>query len=93
VPRVKLKIPAWLIQGVKFQLAAFYETYITVAELGSIIEELHSLPQGRRILQSLLKDKTFGIILNGVYVNPEDPSENQLKEGDEVTFIPLLDGG
>ena len=93
MPQIRLKIPAWLTQEGHSRSSAFQEICVTTADLGSMIEELRSLAQSRRTLQDFLKDKTFGILRNGLYVNPDDPSENQLKEGDEVTFIPLLDGG
>jgi len=93
MPKVRLKIPAWLTREGHPLSSAFQEIGVTATDLGTLIGDLHSLAQGRETLRDLLKNKTYGIIRNGVYVNPDDPSDNQLKEGDEVAFIPLLDGG
>ncbi len=33
------------------------------------------------------------VILNGAFVNPQNPAETYLKEGDEVTLLPVVSGG
>ncbi len=33
------------------------------------------------------------VVLNGVFVNPQDREQTQLKDGDEVMLVPVMDGG
>jgi sulfur carrier protein ThiS len=33
------------------------------------------------------------VILNGAFVNPQNPVETYLKEGDEVMLLPVVSGG
>jgi len=81
------------MQGVKTPAAVFHEVPVSSADMEGVFEELQALSEGHRTLQGILLEKTFGIILNGRYINPYDLSEARLREGDELTLVPFMDAG
>lgn len=99
--KVKLKVNSWLRQSLNSELASSKEIFIPLApEEESILEIVNNLAKEDPVLwKSLFDEKTHMIqpnvivILNDRIVNPYDRSEAALKEGDELTFLPIFDGG
>jgi len=93
MPRVRLKIPAWLVRGVKTPASVLQEVPVSAMDIEGVLEMMLALSEGHGPFQEILLEKTFGLILNGRYINPDDLSGGPLNEGDEVTLVPLLDAG
>lgn len=93
MPQVTVRIPAWLSRGGNSEQGAMDEIGFSGPHVESVLGELRLFARGNEVLQRILQDRTFGIILNGRYVDPYDPSKTVLKSGDEIMLVPLLDGG
>jgi molybdopterin converting factor small subunit len=98
--KVKLKANSWLRHSLNPELATSEEIFISAPEGESILEIVNNLAKEDPVLwESLFDEKTHMIqpniivILNDRIVNPYDWSEATLKEGDELTFLPMFDGG
>jgi len=100
MPAVKLKVNRWLRQSVGLGPAGPEEISISILEGESILGMLARLAteQGGS-WKSLFGEKpqeigaNILVVLNGCLVNPYDRSEAPLKDGDEVTLLPMFDGG
>ena len=88
-----MRIPAWLSRAGNSEQGAMDEIGFSGPDVESVLGELRLYARGNEVLQRILQDRTFGIILNGRYVDPYDPSKTTLKSGDEIMLVPLLDGG
>ncbi|MBW2145421.1 MAG: MoaD/ThiS family protein [Deltaproteobacteria bacterium] len=100
MPQVMLKIYSWLSQGVEANSASFDEIPISVPEGESVLEMARRLAADDGVFRrAIFDDKNqkirahIAVILNGRFVNPYERSEATLKDGDEVTFLPILHGG
>lgn len=98
--QVKLKINRWLGQGLDSNSAGFEEILISVPNGESVLEMVRRLAANNEVFRKEILDKesqnihtNIIIILNGRIINPYERSETMLKEGDEVTFLPMLHGG
>ena len=98
--KVKLRVDGWLRQSLNPELAASKEISISAPEGESILGVVTRLAKDDPILWKSLFDEKDHIIqpnvlviLNNRVVNPYDRSEATLKEGDELTFLPMFDGG
>ncbi len=98
--QVKLKVNSWLRQSLDLETTSSKEIFISAPEGESILEIVSNLAKENPVLwESLFDEKTHMIqsnvivILNNRIVNPYDRSESTLKEGDELTFLPMFDGG
>jgi molybdopterin converting factor small subunit len=100
MPRVKLKVDRLLSRGWETDSSGFEEIPVSVSEGESVLEMVRHLSAGNRGLRGVLYDEESQgieanviVILNGRIVNPYECSKSTLKEGDEVTFLPMVDGG
>ena len=100
MPLVKLKINRWLSQGLNSNSTGFEEIPISVPEGETVLEMVYRLAATHEVFRREILDEegqyintNVVVILNGRIVNPYDRSETTFKEGDEVTFLPMLQGG
>ena len=98
--KVKLKVNSWLRQGLNLESASSKELFISAPEGESILGVVSNLVKEDPILwESLFDEKdhiiqpNVFVILNNRIINPYDRSEATLKDGDELTFLPMFDGG
>jgi len=100
MPKVKLKLNRWLLQSLGVETADTEEILISADEGASVLTLFRRFAAENGPFSKLLFDtKTHLIhpsvlvILNGRIVNPYDRGETALKEGDELTLLPMMDGG
>jgi molybdopterin converting factor small subunit len=99
MPKVKLKIHSWLSQSFITDAGGYEETPISVPDGASVLEMINHLARDNEIFHNTIFDETKTIrshivtVLNGRVVNPYDPTDARLKDGDEVTLLPLIEGG
>ena len=100
MPQVILKVSRWLSQGSEGASTAFVEIPVATSEGESITGVVRRLAAETHAIPKVIFDeKTRGIqanvvvMLNGRIVNPHQRPELALNEGDEVTFLPMHDGG
>lgn len=100
MPSVKLKIYSWLSQGVEADSASYDESIISVPSGESVGEMVHRLSKKNGVFRQAIFDMDtqqiydhISVILNGRFVDPYDRREAILKDGDELTFVPILHGG
>ncbi len=100
MPTVTLKIAGWLRQRVGGVCDSPDAIRVSIEEGASISGMARQLAAQHAIFRTLLfeeADGEFGAnvlaVLNGVFVNPQDCAETQLKDGDEVMLLPVMDGG
>jgi len=100
MPTVKLKINRWVSQGLNSNSAGFEEIPISVPNGESVLGMIRRLAATHEIFRKEIFDEEnqniyphIIIIINGRIINPYGQSEATLKEGDEVTFLPMLHGG
>jgi hypothetical protein len=100
VPQVKIKIQNILTQSKTEKSTGFEVVFASANEGESILELFRRLAQENRGLSKIVSYATgqdeqipTAIILNGRFLSPLELSEVTLKEGDELTVLPLLDGG
>ena len=100
MPQVKLKLNRWLSQGLDANSSGFDEISISALEGESIVELLRRLAEQHGVFRKTILDMknlqilpNIVVMLNGRTVDTSDRSGTTLKEGDEVTFVGVLDGG
>jgi sulfur carrier protein ThiS len=97
---VKLKIAGWSLAGLDAAWTNPEGVSISISEGETISEMAHHLALQNDIFRKIVFDREvleFGaevlVVLNGIFVNPNDRLETRLKEGDEVMLIPVVGGG
>jgi molybdopterin converting factor small subunit len=100
MPQVILKVSRWLSQGSEGASTDFVEIPVTTSEGESITGVVNRLAaENRDIPKAIFDEGTRAIqanvlvMVNGRIVNPHQRPEIALNEGDEVTFLPMHDGG
>ena len=100
MPTVKLKVSGWSIAGrdAAWMNPEGVPVSISAGEtISDMARQLASRDGAFRKIVFDSEDLEFGaevlVILNGVFVNPQDRSETLLKEGDEVMLLPAVSGG
>ena len=98
--RVKLKVNPWLRQRLNLESPHSQEATLSAPEGESILGIVSNLAKEDPALWKDLFDEkdhiirpTVMVILNDRIVNPYDPSEASLQDGDELAFLPMFDGG
>jgi len=100
MPKVKLRVNSWLNKGVDANASNFDEFLWSVPEGESVVGLVRRFASENAVFHKAILDEkqqeilsNIVIILNGRIVDPDTRSETALKEGDEVTFVPMLHGG
>jgi len=100
MPRVKLRVNYWLSEDFQDASNGVKEMSMLVPEAESIFEMICRLAEKDDIFRKAVFDEknqmiqtNVVVILNGRIVNPYERSEATLKEGDEVTLLPMMYGG
>jgi len=98
--KVKLKINSWLSKGLDADSTGFDEIIMSIPEGETVVGLIRHFASENGVFRKAILDEkqqeilsNIVIILNGRIVNPGGRSETALKEGDEVTFVPMLHGG
>ena len=100
MPQVKLKIQNILTGGRSESSSGFAVISISASEGEGILELFRRLAQEdgdlNKIVTCVMGQDTYiptVVLLNGRFLSPAEFSKIALKEGDELTVLPLLDGG
>lgn len=93
MPHVIVKIPAWLSRGADTESSGFERRSMEVGNLKDVFDILAQSHSGSAALRQVLSDGAFTILLNGYYIGADAGNQTELKENDEITLVPLLDGG
>jgi len=99
MPKVKLKLSRWLLQSLGDETHG-EEILVRADEGASILTLFRRLaaendPLWRKLFDTKahLIHPSVLVILNDRIVNPYHQREVPLKEGDELTLLPMMDGG
>lgn len=93
---VKLKVSRWMCQNLNIALPGSGDVCVSVPEGESILGMIRNLAVEKGgFWKTILEEigASIIVILNGSLVNPYDRPEAPLKEGDELLFLPMFDGG
>jgi molybdopterin converting factor small subunit len=100
MPKVMLKVNRWLSQNGQADSTNFVEIPISAREGESILGIVRRLSEENDSFRRAIFDEenqqiqpNIIVVLNGRIVNPYERSESTLKEGDELTFLPMQNGG
>jgi len=100
MPRVCIKIHAWLIPDGKGDASKFSEIYLTVSEEESLYQVLYRLAAKNETFSGVIFPENTDriredvlVTVNGRIVRFDEFSGRKLCEQDEITFLPLLSGG
>jgi hypothetical protein len=100
VPQVRLKIQNLLIHNKNGPSAGFEVVSTSANEGEGILGLLRRLGRENENLGKIVSyamgqdvDVPTVILLNGRFLSPHELSDMTLREGDELTILPLLDGG
>lgn len=98
--KVKLKLDSWLWHGSDLEPVTSKEIYISVPEGECILEVVSNFVKEDPVFWKNFYDERDHIILQNVIVilnnrivNPYNREETILKDGDELIFLPMFDGG
>jgi sulfur carrier protein ThiS len=100
MPTVRLKVAGWLLTSLGSAWMNPEGVSISILEGETISEMARQLALENDSFQKIVFDREgleFGatvlVVLNGIFVDPNDRLETRLKEGDEVMLLPVVDGG
>ena len=100
MPQVKVRLNCWLSQGLDADSSNFEEIRISVLEGESVLGLVRRLAAQNGVFRrAILNEKgeenlsNIVVILNGRIVDLDGRVGTVFKEGDEVTFLPMLYGG
>ncbi len=96
MPVVRLKLTRWMCQNLNIALPGSGDMCVSVPEGESILGMVRRLAVEKGgFWKTIFEEIGASIIvtLNGSLVNPYDRHEAPLKEGDELLFLPMFDGG
>ncbi len=100
MPQVKLKVNRWLNQDLNSDSAGFEEIPVSISNGELVLEMVRRFAAAHDVFRKEIFDEEtqdihphIVVILNGRIINPYERSEATLKEGDEITFLPMLHGG
>ena len=93
---VKLKVTRWMCQNLNIALPGSGEMCVSVSEGESILGMLRRLAVEKGGFWKTIFEEigaSIIVVLNGSLVNPHDRVEVVLRDGDELLFLPMFDGG
>jgi molybdopterin converting factor small subunit len=96
MPTVKLKLTRWLCQNLNIAPAGAGDICVSVPEGESILGVVRCVAAEKGVFWHTILEEigaSVVVVLNGSLINPHDRPEAVLKEGDEVLFLPMFDGG
>jgi sulfur carrier protein ThiS len=105
MPTVKLKVAGWSLAGLDAPWTNPEGVSVSISDGETIGDMVRQLALRDDVFRKIVFDCTnldstnleFGaevlVILNGAFVNPQNPAETFLKQGDEVTLLPVVSGG
>lgn len=100
MPTVKLKVTGWSLARPGAAWANPEGVSVSIADGETIGDMARQLALRDEIFRKLVLDNPdleFGaevlVILNGAFVDPRNPAETCLKQGDEVMLLPMVSGG
>ncbi len=96
MPVVTLKITRWMCQNLNIALPASGEICVSVPDGEPILRMVGRLAtENGGFWKTILEEigASILVVLNGSVVSPYDRPEVILKEGDELLFLPMFDGG
>jgi molybdopterin converting factor small subunit len=98
--QVKLKVHSSLSLGLDTHPDKFEEILISIAKGESVLDVAGRLANESGMFREVIFDErnqkirmNIIVILNGRIISPYDHSEATLNDGDEVMFLPIVDGG
>jgi molybdopterin converting factor small subunit len=98
--KVKMRVSRGLSQRLGPHATGPEEILITVPEGASVLDAIRRLAAENEVFRKhIFHEKKQEITvdalvtLNGQIVNPYNPSGPPLKDGDEIAFLDLVDGG
>jgi len=93
---VKLKVTRWMCQNLNIVLPDSGDMCVSVPEGESILGMVGRLAVEKGgFWKTILEEigASIVVVLNGSLVNPHDRAEVVLRDGDELLFLPMFDGG
>jgi sulfur carrier protein ThiS len=93
---VKLKVTRWMCQNLNIVLPGPGDMCISVPEGESILGMVGRLAVEKGGFWKIILEQigaSIVVVRNGSLVNPHDRAEAVLKDGDELLFLPMFDGG
>ncbi len=96
MPLVKMKLTRWVCQNLSIALPDSGEVCVFVPDGESVLGMVRRLAAEKggfwiTILREI--GASIIVVVNGGLVNPYEGPEAPLKEGDEVLFLPMFNGG
>jgi len=100
MPTVKLKLAGWPLAGLDAVWTNPEGVSVSISGGETICDMARQLALRDDVFRKIVFDSEnleFGaevlVILNGAFVNPQNPAETYLREGDEVMLLPVVSGG
>jgi sulfur carrier protein ThiS len=98
MPMVRLEVGGWLRERLDATGAHRGNFSVSIPEGETILGMARQLAAQNEVFRKIIfKQEEFGanvlVILNGIFVNPQNRAETLLKDGDEMMLLPVVDGG
>ena len=93
---VQLKVPRWMCQNLNIVPPGSGDMCVSVPEGESILGMVGCLAAEKGGFWKTIFEEigaSIIVVLNGSLVNPHDRPEAVLRDGDELLFLPMFDGG
>jgi molybdopterin converting factor small subunit len=96
MPVVRLKLTRWMCQNLNLMPPDAGDMCVSVPDGESILGMVRRLAvekggYWKTVLEQI--GASIIVVLNGSLVNPYDRPEAVLRDGDELVFLPMFDGG
>ncbi len=96
MPLVKVKLTRWVCQNLNLTPTGSGEMCVSVPDGESLLGMVERLAaEGGGFWTTVLGEigASILVVLNGSLVDPHERPQALLKDGDEVLFLPMFDGG
>lgn len=93
---VRLRVTRWMCQNLNITLPGSGDMCVSVPEGESILGMVRRLAVEKGgFWKTILEEigASIIVVLNGSLVNPHDQTAAILRDGDELLFLPMFDGG